>query len=84
MKLLKIFQFQWKIGNISDTFLQYSVLCGALPRLILLKLKNETNYAVNTPYYIVSMYIFESRLSYALLLRDECKQTRLSLCLVKY
>ena len=23
-----IFQFQWKIGNISDMFLQYSVLCG--------------------------------------------------------
>ena len=22
------FQLQWKIGNISDTFLQYSVLCG--------------------------------------------------------
>ena len=23
-----IFQLQWKIGNISDIFLQYSVLCG--------------------------------------------------------
>ena len=23
-----IFQLQWKIGNISDMFLQYSVLCG--------------------------------------------------------
>ena len=23
-----IFQFQWKIGNISDMFLQYSVVCG--------------------------------------------------------
>ena len=25
-----IFQLQWKIGNISDMFLQYSVLCGIL------------------------------------------------------
>ena len=25
-----IFQLQWKIGNISDMFLQYSVLCGYL------------------------------------------------------
>ena len=24
-----IFQLQWKIGNISDMFLQYSVLCGS-------------------------------------------------------
>ena len=23
-----IFQLQWKIGNVSDMFLQYSVLCG--------------------------------------------------------
>ena len=23
-----IFQLQWKIGNISDIFLQYSVICG--------------------------------------------------------
>ena len=23
-----IFQLQWKIGNFSDMFLQYSVLCG--------------------------------------------------------
>ena len=23
-----IFQLQWTIGNISDVFLQYSVLCG--------------------------------------------------------
>ena len=26
----RIFQLQWKIGNISDMFLQYSVLCGLL------------------------------------------------------
>ena len=25
-----IFQLQWKIGNISDMFLQFSVLCGYL------------------------------------------------------
>ena len=25
-----IFQLQWKIGNISDMLLQYSVLCGRL------------------------------------------------------
>ena len=28
-----IFQLQWKIGNISDMFLQYSVLCGSLTTL---------------------------------------------------
>ena len=24
----RIFQLKWKIGNISDMFLQYSMLCG--------------------------------------------------------
>ena len=29
-----IFQLQWNIGNISDIFLQYSVLCGTIvPRV---------------------------------------------------
>ena len=28
-----IFQLQWKIENISDMFLQYSVLCGISPYL---------------------------------------------------
>ena len=34
-----IFQLQWKIGNISDMFLQYSVLCG-----LRLCVKNEVYY----------------------------------------
>ena len=28
--VVRIFHLQWKIGNISDMFLQYSVLCGQL------------------------------------------------------
>ena len=28
--LAAIFQLQWKIGNMSDMFLQYSVLCGSV------------------------------------------------------
>ena len=40
---MKYFEMQWKIGNISDMFLQYFVLCG-FPNTIFLKkfIKNFT------------------------------------------
>ena len=36
-----IFQLQWKIGNISDMFLQYSVLCGRTCRKKKINYKNK-------------------------------------------
>ena len=45
-----IFQLQWKIGNISDTFLQYSVLCGKdpgkIPRSWEIKNENKENFCL--------------------------------------
>ena len=44
-----IFQLQWKIGNISDMFLQYSVLCGRIQNLRPRK-PESTDFKVNMIY----------------------------------
>ena len=46
----RIFQLQWKIGNIPDMFLQYSVLCGDIDMIhfgldeITLKVYEKKNF----------------------------------------
>ena len=46
----RIFQLQWKIRNISDMFLQYSVLCGKLfsPDLMPMQIFFHDNYNVDS------------------------------------
>ena len=39
-----IFQLQWNIGNSSNIFLQYSVLCGKLGRISIIHKKSLTKY----------------------------------------
>ena len=43
-----IFQLQWKIGNISDMFLQYSVLCGWMPVIGTYEKSPHTNWDITT------------------------------------
>ena len=42
-----IFQFQWKIENISDMLLQYSVLCGYIFSYIFLSTVINNSYCDN-------------------------------------
>ena len=46
--VVTIFQLQWKIGNIADTFLQYSVLCEIALSFFISKYKKPvTEFAIS-------------------------------------
>ena len=54
-----IFQLQWKIRNISDMFLQYSVVYGIVIFLYILYWRIVKNIALGVKFYI-SVCIFYS------------------------